>query len=572
MKIGEMSPELIEYLRQRLENHSFSITHKKIPLKFGGEACIDKDEITIPFINELNRDTIELVYAMQIHESAHSLFSTTDFESLKRVIEANNLNQRKAVDLWNQMEDYRVNTLVSVTHPGAGRLFHKVNKKIIEKLPPKTRPQECLLLELENHEYKRMFSESKELDKAVELSRGIIGCIDMEETLKLLPEIYKIFYPDSEGGEGEEDVSGEPKSGSFGRGFTDPTQTDKEVERHIKKALEKMVKEKKITKPSKDGTLVKSGKDGIKEETDEFRDMEKTLEKAIEIQTESEIRDAKTYTEMKRIEDDIYKETKHLLKNRRVSRNEMDSTYSACVKKYGPEIRELEKQIKKTFLFRRGYQTKQTYGKLDPKRVHRVITNGDTKVFRKKNEMNTLGDIAICVLIDESGSMFWGTMEKYARETAIVLHETFRKLGIRHMIVGYTGDCHTVDIYHEIFKSWDDVLPSYNLVEIKHQAENRDGDSIRTAVHYFKLVNERRKLLIIISDGLPEALGYKGKPAIKDTIEAQRDAKKKGIKLINVGIGPGWSFPDGYYNKVRVPDVSKLPEKLMLIAKKEIVS
>lgn len=181
--------------------------------------------------------------------------------------------------------------------------------------------------------------------------------------------------------------------------------------------------------------------------------------------------------------------------------------------------------------------------------------------------------MAVLILVDCSGSMSGDRMD-HAKRAVIVLHEVFRKLKIKHMIVGFTGDLNRSDmsVDHLIYKTWNDNKVAVTLSSLISRLQNRDGDTLNIAIKYFKNIQETHKLTIVISDGSPAANGYRGDKAKEHTVMAQKKMKKKGIKLINVGIGLGYRMPERYVNKVKVDDVSKLPKTLMRVIRKEINS
>ena len=165
-----------------------------------------------------------------------------------------------------------------------------------------------------------------------------------------------------------------------------------------------------------------------------------------------------------------------------------------------------------------------------------------------------------------------------ARETSIIMHEILKKVNVKHMIVGFTADLNSIYhsrrkviynvINHIIYKTFDNDKTSYNLSNLQAYCNNRDGDSLRLAKTYFKGITER-KVLIVISDGQPNAYDYapNGK-GLTDTITAQRELKKDGIKLINIGLQ--YEMPEQYINKIMIEKLSDLSKKLIGILKREI--
>ena len=78
---------------------------------------------------------------------------------------------------------------------------------------------------------------------------------------------------------------------------------------------------------------------------------------------------------------------------------------------------------------------------------------------------------------------------------------------------------------------------------------NMDGYSIRVAVTQLLSRREKKKVLILLSDGLPSA--YNSEAAgIEDVRDAVRDAKSKGVIVIPIMFGDQ-SFVSSEINKYR---------------------
>lgn len=640
--------ELLEYLKTRLGNHSFSISHdNRYKLKFSmyGEACITgAKKIFVPMPTELTKEALEEVYGHEIHETAHLLYGSVEWEKMHKVIDDNNLNPHLAREITNHIEDYRVNTLIGFSHPGAGKLLHRIYENITEREKKEIEsPVHALLYELSEFPYKRKFGADgvKKLKKAVALVRGVVGCTTIDDTLNILPDVYKIFVD----GMNEQSINREATKVAYtSRRYdaelkerSEAMKPEEEIKRNVEEAMKKAppppepeTESEDEPEPETDGSgkseegedsESEDGKgesedgeeedgdgDGEDEANEESGDDEesgeadgedgeeegdnaegepsgsKDVQSATENNDEDDLGLERTLEEAKR----MMEEHKRLEEHKRIEYQEIakevdcdchireipkflpDHEYELYANRNSASIIHLVKEAKKVFLFRRGWQQGYKTGKMNSRKVHRVVTDGDQRIFMKKTENSKVGDIAISILVDQSGSMM-GNEELFARETAVILHEVFRGVRIKHMIAGYRADRGGVNTIHEIFKHWDDNQIAANLVKIKAGGNNRDGDNIRIATKFFEKIYERKRLLIIISDGQPNAAGYDDEEAIEDTVKAQRDAEKKGIKIINVGIGEGWELPEQYKNRVKVDSVPDLPKKLMVVVRKEII-
>ena len=160
------------------------------------------------------------------------------------------------------------------------------------------------------------------------------------------------------------------------------------------------------------------------------------------------------------------------------------------------------------------------------------------KVFARHNEPTGKPNLRVCILVDESGSMN-ATFDKlneikryeFARKKAILLHQVLKKLDIPHQIVGHTGDMNDVIIYNYVDYDTVDGKDLYRLGNIYHRRGNRDGAAITQCCEKL-LQYPEKKLLIVISDGLPTERGYFDEDPLIDTVEAVHRYSKKGVTII----------------------------------------
>lgn len=196
-------------------------------------------------------------------------------------------------------------------------------------------------------------------------------------------------------------------------------------------------------------------------------------------------------------------------------------------------------QIKQATYYTHGHK----HGKLDMARVWRAgmppIDSGDwnSRIFKKKRSNGDITDTAIQVLTDWSGSM-GGTKAQCGAQAAGLLNDAFsRVLHIPLEILAFTtnGSRPIIGIIKPFSKgaSADQVAQRFHSF-LTHMSGNNDADSIQFA--YARLVKrkEKRKILIVLSDGCP-ADGV-GDPvyALKTVVQ---DIESKGIvEIYGIGI------------------------------------
>lgn len=175
-------------------------------------------------------------------------------------------------------------------------------------------------------------------------------------------------------------------------------------------------------------------------------------------------------------------------------------------------------------------------GMIDVSLLHKVKTNSKNVFYQ--NEQPT-SDTAIAFLLDGSGSMS-GYSERQLRKMMTVFEEIFIDQFTMNIQIFSTTYGATV---HHVVKEWNDMPKpghnySWNGLEARHAGGgNKDGYSIRVMTKELEARQEERKILFILSDGLPS--DYNGGYAAGkvDVRSAVLEARKKGISVIPIMFG-----------------------------------
>lgn len=176
------------------------------------------------------------------------------------------------------------------------------------------------------------------------------------------------------------------------------------------------------------------------------------------------------------------------------------------------------------------------------------LTRYDKKFFSTTRLPEDIPDMAVMLLIDESGSMS-GERIEIARDTAIILYNFCRECNIPISIVGHTAD-HVSDVDLISYAEFDSVDKKDNLrlMGISAKSNNRDGYALRYAAEKLDRRREDMKLLFVISDGYPAAHCYghaQGKADVQNVVQTYR---KKGMNIITAGIGSDRHNVETIYN------------------------
>lgn len=210
---------------------------------------------------------------------------------------------------------------------------------------------------------------------------------------------------------------------------------------------------------------------------------------------------------------------------------------------------------------------------------------GVPQVYQRLGHVTT-SRIAVCILVDESGSMDWNGKDYTARTSAILLNEALSSVpGVELYIYGHSAD-YIVDpeskdrlrssgaiditIYKEPGMKKEDY---FGLAQITAKFENRDGDAILNTAKRIRRFTKDHCILFVISDGEPCADRYCGSEAHKHTkqcinkVESTLDMDVIGICIDRVrGVGDMYSK---YIDLTK--DLSNFAKELGKIIKKSIL-
>jgi hypothetical protein len=174
-------------------------------------------------------------------------------------------------------------------------------------------------------------------------------------------------------------------------------------------------------------------------------------------------------------------------------------------------------------------------------------------IFERK-EIVSMPDVAIAILVDESGSMaanVKGGPSRYetARDICIALVEALRKLqGIKLCVYGHTCDSQRFG-RATVFEYVSPNLPQpFALSQITSRRNNADGYAMECVIrqlhrHYH---HAQQKIMFVLSDGQPSSSSYGGNLAMIHMGNVCRwGLSKFGIRTYGIGIDGLPSQEDG---------------------------
>lgn len=202
--------------------------------------------------------------------------------------------------------------------------------------------------------------------------------------------------------------------------------------------------------------------------------------------------------------------------------------------------------------------------------IHSLPRN-DGRVFSKLSLPNETPELAIALLLDESGSMGCGSRATYARASAIILYDFCQSLGIPVMVYGHSTDSGVALYSYAEFDSID-KLDRYRMMDISARGSNRDGAALRFVADQLAKRTEDIRLLILISDGQPADSGYYGTAAEEDLRGIKTEYRRKGICFVAAAIGDDKESIERIYGDafMDISDLHSLPITLTNVVKRFI--
>lgn len=215
-----------------------------------------------------------------------------------------------------------------------------------------------------------------------------------------------------------------------------------------------------------------------------------------------------------------------------------------------------------------------TSGKLNLKQLYRQ----DQRVFYKKREKSDEADLAILILIDESGSMWNSNRYFHARLASIMMYEVCKALQIPFAVIGHWATHRGVTVHHNHYVKFDSrhQQERLSLLNITPRENTREGVSLKYAGEYLLRRPETDKILIAISDGAPthdSSIGYYGgEAARKDTARVAMELSRQGIKVFGLAIGEGENEIRKIYTKnfIDIEKIDQLPIRLVKLIERNL--
>ncbi len=237
------------------------------------------------------------------------------------------------------------------------------------------------------------------------------------------------------------------------------------------------------------------------------------------------------------------------------------------VKKYIPAIaRPLRNQCTDTRVVYHGMRS----GILDTGKLAEAYQGVQT-VYKKEGTVKS-DNMAVCVLVDESGSMY-GKKIQAARDVAVLLNEAVSNIpAIDLYIYGHTYANHCREAYThgehiaelQLYRE-KSYHPKYVLGSISALSGNLDSVALQeAATRMRKQSNYKKNLMFVITDGCPN----EKREMLTKTV---RHLEKEGMNILAVCIEPGYNPSEFYTHHVTLTDMETLSIDLGKMIKKTLM-
>ena len=564
----------------------------------------DGKTIYLPKITETTTDEqLRDLMASTDHEVAHDRFSC--FEVLKE----------KDVDpkgillfIWNFLEDSRINNIEALEYQGFRENYDECAASIVERIFKKSTKDSSFIAKLTTalitwesgisaHNFPKMqlvtstaipdktitnvlnnFSDRliychSVLDKRLGTEATYNLAIDILKKLgKECEEEFKKSIKAKEGKASKDGKDGEPTKGELGEQEGKPKtsedkakdgkaekQDDEEYKIITLKLTEEQIEDFSISLPEEN----LMGKVGINLEPSRSSSYDWTL-------TDYEKFIVVNYP--KSLGDPSYFRTSHgFLREYEVRAG----SKLVAQENFAQQVRRL---IQIRAKVQRQYGVKK--GKLDQSRLSRICFNApgfNERVFKNKIDNKTL-DACVSVLVDMSGSMS-GDKVFYALASTLLLNEVCTTLNLPVEIVGFTDGYSGRESVPMMFvyKGFNDLsvsadkLKEYFSCSSSWMTGNPDGENILWAFDRIAKRKEKKKLLIVMSDGSPAASrGYDGLEGFTQKVIREIEASKS-VDLYGLGLCS--SAVKHYYkaNSV-VNNPEEIPKNLLELIERKILT
>lgn len=228
-------------------------------------------------------------------------------------------------------------------------------------------------------------------------------------------------------------------------------------------------------------------------------------------------------------------------------------------------------------------------GVIDSSKLARIICSPNDSMNYKQESMDSFRDTVVSVLIDNSGSMR-GRPIATAAICSDILAKSMERAGVKVELLGFTtrewkggksrekwiengkpiNPGRLNDLRHIIYKAADTPWrkSANNLGLMLKEGilkENIDGEALSWAYNRIAIRPEKRKIIVVISDGAPvddSTISVNNRNILEEDLKYVIDLIHNNTNIELVAIGIGHDVSKYYYNAVMISGVEELGKAL----------
>ena len=456
---------------------------------------------------------IDIFTGLAVHEGSHLLY--TDFNMMSRS------GNRVVADLFNIIEDERIEMLTGEDRPGLAGFLGCAKYYYFDRHSARMRGR----------------SGSIGLSRPARLMNSILAMVrypealDMDDTRDFADTLYERIYELIKAFFEKENKSDRnpQQNGKAG------SSLDSEVEKALEKVLESL--EKDVIQVPSDGKIP-SHLDDSRMSAEIMKDgnrLGRVLEGELEMGSTDRVNIHRPDADRSRYEESLSRVRRFV------------PTMATALRGNGTD-RSLDL---------RGLRS----GRLDTCKLAEAV-QGVENIYRQERTVRA-DRMAVCVLVDESGSMEGEKIEA-ARDTAVLLNEAIS--GIRNVdlyIYGHTtenGQFVKLNAYREGKAPKD----KHVLGSIDADWSNIDSKAIREAASRVRARTREKCLFFVVSDGAPCE-------PVENVRKAVKELSRDGFSFVSIGIDFEYDPSAMYDHHVSMTDMSRLAPELGKMIKKAIM-
>ena len=531
----------------------------------GKVAKTDGEKIILPYFTDLSEE-LRLDMAGYIdHEVAHCKF--TEFNLMAKC------KTRFHAELLNATEDVRIEREMIKEFPGTAGHLRPLREKckalVSEKMPSYPWPIR-LMCAIQDE----MYDETPVLDDEIkpyfdlieEERKKLPGCASTLALFNTCQEIVDKVSKDAEKKRDKDEKSKDKKS--------------KDKKGKDKKSKDKKSEDKKSEDKKSEDKKSEDGKKDIRD-IDDSKRIEKALSEPNSDAPSDwdKIEDASELINKALEKENAFSEKKHIPFTTRYdierdfSGKGDSALYQDIKREVSGVINPIKIGIEKIFKVRENakWTLDRERGKINTRSLHKLNSVPGFRTPFKLLTKTETNNVAVYILADLSGSMRGRMWEM--KKCIVAMSEALKGLNITFEVAGFEASDRYPRVPREFgYNRWNERLVhtifkgfnSNNLTGIEKMREglsNVDGESVRWAANRLAMCKQKRKILIVFSDGYPEAEGCKS-ILNSDLKSAISEIKKTGIEC--VGIGVQSSAVDRFYpESIVINNVGELTKKGM---------